>query len=33
MTSTLIQTPFGEGSTVAEVIEGVDLSAKLADRG
>jgi hypothetical protein len=32
MTSTLIQTPFGEGSTVAEVIEGVDLSAKFADR-
>jgi hypothetical protein len=30
MTSTLIQTPFGEGSTAAEVIEGVDLSGKQA---
>ncbi|MET7854234.1 hypothetical protein ABZT48_40010 [Streptomyces avermitilis] len=28
MTSTLIQTPFGEGSTAAEVIEGADLSVK-----
>ena len=26
MTSALIQTPFGEGSTAAEAIEGVDLS-------
>lgn len=30
MTSTLIQTHFGEGSTAAEVIEGVDLSGKQA---
>ena len=30
MTSTLTQTPFGEGSTAAEVIEGVDLSGKQA---